>query len=75
MDRQFGPLYAPILREIWAVGSLPDLAATPHRAKALILREAPMTTIPMLFFAILLGAGVVACLAAAALIFSTRKLD
>lgn len=34
-----------------------------------------MSTIPMLFFAFLLGAGVAACIAAAALIFSTRKLD
>lgn len=34
-----------------------------------------MGTIPVLFFAILIGAGVVACLAAAAIVISMRKLD
>jgi hypothetical protein len=34
-----------------------------------------MGTIPVLFFAVLMGVGVVACVAAAAIIFSMRKLD
>jgi hypothetical protein len=34
-----------------------------------------MSTSPVLFFAILLGVGVAACIAAIAVIFSMRKLD
>lgn len=40
-----------------------------------MLREVSMGTIPVLFFAVLMGAGVVACIAAAVIVFSMRKLD